>query len=423
MPDFFRPSARDTRDGVPAAARRLVFVNRLFYPDSSATSQLLSDLAFAVANKSFDVRVITSRRKRESGEAELPATENLQGVWVHRIATPNLARLGLIGRAIEYAAFYLGAVKALRRHVRKGDIIVAKTDPPLIAVLASVVSRMRGAKLINWLQDLYPEVARRLNVPLVRGSMGAVLEKLRNAALKNAAVNVAIGERMAEFVAAQGVAREKICIIPNWVDDEAITPVPAAQNPLRVRFGLQDAFIIGYSGNLGRAHEFETVLGAADLLRREKGLIFLFIGGGFYVDALRERVRARGLDDLFQFLPTQPRSGLSNSLSLPDVHWLSLRPELEGLIVPSKFYGIAAAGRLVISITAKDGEIARIVNASDCGLVIEPGQSSGLASSIMRLRSDRRFCDEMGRNARALIDARFSRRRALETWSQLLNDL
>ncbi|MBI1867948.1 MAG: glycosyltransferase family 4 protein [Methylocystis sp.] len=423
MSDFPHPSASDNHVGVPPADRRLIFINRFFHPGPSATSQILSDLVFALADQNFDIHVIAGRRRRAGATAAPAATENLCGVFIHRIAMPDLARLGLLGRAIEYAAFSVGAVAALRRHVREGDIVVAKTDPPLIAVLAGVVARRQGAKLVNWLQDIYPEVATRLDVPLVKGPVSAVLQKLRDAALQNAAVNVAIGERIAEFVAARGVAAQKIRVIPNWANDEAIAPVPPAQNPLRSRFGLEGAFIIGYSGNLGRAHEFETLLGAADLLRREKGLVFLFIGGGVYVEALRKRVCARGLDDAFMFLPAQPRGGLSNSLSLPDVHWLSLRPDLEGLIVPSKFYGIAAAGRPVIAITAKDGEIARIVETSNCGIVVEPGRSSELAAGIIRLRADRRLCDAMGANARALIEARFSRRRALEAWRQLFNNL
>jgi colanic acid biosynthesis glycosyl transferase WcaI len=407
----------------PPGVQRLVFVNRFFYPDSSATSQILSGLAFAMAERGFDIHVITSRRLRAGHASAPPASETVRGVSVHRTAIPDLGQLGLAGRAIEYAAYYPGAAVALLYHVRRGDIVVAKTDPPMIAIIADLVARMRGAKLVNWLQDLYPEVAIRLGVPLVRGQIGVVLLKIRDAILKNAAANVAIGELMAEIIATRGVARDKIHVIPNWTDDEAIAPIPAAQNPLRVSLGLENAFIVGYSGNLGRVHEFETVLGAAVLLRREKHLVFVVIGRGVQVDALRERVHAQGLDDCFRFLPVQSRARLKYSLSLPDVHWLSLRPDFEGLIVPSKFYGIAAAGRPVISITARDGEIGRLVKNAYCGIVIEPGLSSELASSIMLLRNDRTTREAMGKNARALIDARFSARRAMATWSELLENL
>jgi len=407
----------------PPGVQRLVFVNRFFYPDPSATSQILSGLAFAMAERGFDIHVIASRRLRAGHASAPPANETVRGVSVHRTAIPDLAQLGLAGRAIEYAAYYPGAAVALLYHVRRGDIVVAKTDPPMIAIIADLVARIRGAKLVNWLQDLYPEVAIRLGVPLVRGQIGVVLLKIRDAILKNAAANVAIGELMAEIIAARGVARDKIHVIPNWTDDEAIAPIPAAQNPLRVCLGLENAFVVGYSGNLGRVHEFETVLGAAVLLRREKHLVFVVIGRGVHVDALRERVHAQGLDNCFKFLPLQSRASLKYSLSLPDVHWLSLRPEFEGLIVPSKFYGIAAAGRPVISITARDGEIGRLVTNAYCGVVIEPGLSTELASSIMLLRNDRTTREAMGKNARALIDARFSARRAVATWSELFENL
>lgn len=404
-------------------SRRLVFINRFFHPDPSATSQILSDLAFSLAESEFEVHVIASRHRRAGTMAMLPSNEVVRNVSIHRIATPDFHRLGLLGRALEYLAFYPGAVASLLRYARSGDVIVAKTDPPLISVVCMVVARLRGARLVNWIQDLYPEVALRLGVPLLSGPVAALLIKARNAALKRAAINVAIGERMAEHIEGQGVPSEKICVIANWTDDDAIRPVARDSNMLRARLGLTRAFIVGYSGNLGRAHEFETLLGAAEMLKDEKDLAFLFIGAGHQVDALRERVRALGLDGLFHFLPPQPRADLSLSLSLPDVHWLSLRPDLEGLIVPSKFYGIAAAGRAVISITADRGEIAELVRESKCGVVVEPGQSAALAAWIKSLRADRRLCDEMGANARALVDGRFSKRRSLEAWEKLLKSL
>src|SRR5207237_10304844 len=115
------------------------------------------------------------------------------------------------------------------------------------------------------------------------------------------------------------------------------------------------------------------VLAASDRLREHDRIVFVCIGGGHRFDEFARCVRERGVDRMFHFVPYQDRSLLKFSLSAADVHWISLKPELEGLIVPSKFYGIAAAGRPAISISARDGEIARLVEEHGCGLVIAPG--------------------------------------------------
>jgi glycosyltransferase involved in cell wall biosynthesis len=228
---------------------------------------------------------------------------------------------------------------------------------------------------------------------------------------------------MAAYVESRGVPRAAIRIIPNWVDDKAIHPVESEANPLRQKWGLANKFVVGYSGNLGRVHEFETVVAAAERFRGRHDLCFLFIGSGFQHARLKEELRRRALDKLAIFMPFQDQSELANSLSAPDVHWVSLRPEFEGLIVPSKFYGIAAAGRGVIAIADADGEIARLVNRYKCGAVIRPGDGNALAELLQRMVDDCALCAEWGRNARATLDAHFSRAQALDTWRELIRSL
>jgi len=211
--------------------------------------------------------------------------------------------------------------------------------------------------------------------------------------------------------------------MPNWSDEAAIRPIARVAVALRDEWGLGDAFVVGYSGNLGRAHEFETLLGAARLLAHRDDIVFLMIGGGHESARLAARVADEGLADRFRFRPYQPRERLSESLGAADVHWLSLRPEMEGLIVPSKFYGIAAAGRPVIAITDLDGEIARIVRREDCGMAIAPGDAPGLAAAIEDLAGDPARVAGMGSAARAVIEREFGRVDAFERWDQLFSGL
>ena len=402
---------------------RVIFVNRYFAPDHSATSQILSDLAFHLASAGREVHVIAGDQLYDDPGARLKRQESLRGVGVTRVSSTRFGRGGLFGRAIDYLGLYISLSRAALRLARPGDVLVAKTDPPLISVMMAKVARRRGAHLINWLQDLYPEVAIHLGVPLMRGPIIRAIMYFRDRSLLAAAANVTLGDLMAERVKKRGVQASLIRVVHNWVDEQQIRPVSYSSNPLRKAWGLEGKFVVGYSGNLGRAHEYETLLDAAKRLRQRQDIIFLFIGGGGRTEKLKRAVAQHGLSDSFMFQPYQDRERLDVSLSLPDVHWISLRPELEGMIVPSKVYGAMAAGRPIVAITAHDGELARIVRKADCGAVIQPGQGAALATALSHLASNPDQCQAMGARARQTLEARFSRSRAFRQWEQLLESI
>lgn len=370
-----------------------------------------------------DIRVVTSHQRYDDASARLPHAETIRGVSICRISTTQFGRSHLIGRGFDYLSFYAAACRSALAGARPGDILVVKTDPPLLSIAAKQAAKRRGLHLVNWLQDLYPEVAVALGVPLAGSALGRGLLRVRDASLRAAAANVVVGERMAAIVRERGIAPERIHVIPNWCDDDEVRPIAPLDNPLRHQWGIGDRFVVGYSGNLGQGHEFETVLAAAERLREDSQLCFLFIGGGKKFTELSEAVRQRRLDHLFCFRPYQERRVLKLSLGAADVHLISLRPELEGLIVPSKLYGIAAAGRPIIAITAPDGEIAGLVRQHDCGVVIEPSRGEYLADTLRYLRASPNRIAQMGRSARAMLEAHFTRRHAFNRWRVLLEGM
>jgi colanic acid biosynthesis glycosyl transferase WcaI len=401
--------------------KRLFFLNRYFFPDHSATSQILSQLAFHLADSGHDVHVVTSRQLYDNPTARLPIEETSRGVKIHRLAGTRLGRSALLGRSTDYVSFYISARRYLIAAADRHDLLVTMTDPPLLSIFGMYLARRRRLRIINWLQDIYPEIATELGVPFVRGPVSKILRYARDASLRAADANVVVGNLMAEKLKQLGVPSERIEIIPNWCNDESVVPIGAASNRLRTQWQLQDKFVVGYSGNLGRAHEFDTILAAAEHFRHDPNTIFLFIGGGHRSDELIQRVHAQELTHKFVFLPYQPDEDLKYSLSVPDVHWISLRPELEGLIVPSKIYGIAAAGRPIIAITAKNGEIANLVRAYDCGVIVEPGNPDELARAISNLSSNAVNREIMGRRARAMLKANFTRQHACKNWTQVID--
>jgi glycosyltransferase involved in cell wall biosynthesis len=403
--------------------RRLIFINRFFSPDHSATSQILSDLAFDLAGAGREVHLVTSRQIYDDPKAALPERETINGVDIHRVASTGFGRTALLGRSIDYVSFYRSVRRCLNDLVRPGDIVIAKTDPPLMSVVARPVARRNGARLVNWLQDIYPETAVELGVPFMRGPVAASLAALRNATLREAAATIVVGDLMGRKVEALGAQAERIHVIPNWCNDEDIRLIAPTDNPLRQEWNLADKFVLGYSGNLGRAHEFATVLAAAERLRDEPRVAFLMIGGGKRFAELASAVQARGLSGSFRFLPYQARTLLSYSLGAADAHWLSLDPRLEGLMVPSKFYGIAAAAKPIIVIGDLNGELGRLVQNHACGFAIAPGDSEALTATLRQLLNAPQTVLDMGARARQMLDAHFTRRQGFARWRQLFDQL
>jgi colanic acid biosynthesis glycosyl transferase WcaI len=397
---------------------RITLINRYFWPDESATSQLVTDLAVDLAAAGWEVEVVTSRQRIDDPAAALPATGVCRGVRVHRVATSRFGRSSLVGRAIDYLTFYLAAAVVLVRRVRPGDLVVAKTDPPLIGLLAVTVGALKGATAINWWQDVYPEVAEQLGVgAAVR--LRRPLRALRNWIARRAARNVVIGRCMRDYLVRQGVPAGTITVIPNWVDDAAIRPVAAADNRLRQEWGLAGRFVVGYSGNLGRGHEFDALLGAAQRLADRPDVVFLFIGGGARRAALEARCAELGLTNIV-LKPFQLREQLPLSLGVPDLHVVSLRAGLEGLIVPSKFYGALAAGRPVLFIGPESSEVARAIGEWHCGFAVADATPESLAALVAGCSGDLARVTAMGEGARRAIDTRYSRAAALRAWRELL---
>ena len=400
---------------------RITFINRYYYPDVSATAQILFDLSQRLVANGYEVRVLCSRQLYQQSKISLLAEEEINGVSVYRVRTTRFGRNNLVGRAVDYISFYFSAGFRLLQITRPNDVLVAKTDPPLVSVIVAIVAVLRRAKLVNWLQDLFPEVAMNIGAGIPNW-LARPLIYLRDFSLKKANANVVIGNLMKSRLISQGISPNTIHVIENWADGSFIQSKPHDQSKLRAKLGLQNKFVVSYSGNLGRAHEYQTLLQAAILLRNDPQVVFLVIGGGAKNIELEEEVKKSDLDN-FVFLPYQPRNELSDSLAAGDVQIISLLPELEGLIVPSKFYGILAAGRPSIMIGDVYGEVANIVRNEHCGEVVAIGDSGYLVDVIKKFKNDFNYLASLGNQAKALYEREYTAENSLEDWKIVIKNV
>jgi colanic acid biosynthesis glycosyl transferase WcaI len=382
----------------------IAFFNRSFYPDTAATGQLLTDLCEDLVRlHGCRVSVVAgppllpSNDSAGSGRA-LVGRETYHGVDIFRARGTRFDKTRITGRISNYLTYFLTACWAGVR-LDRPDIVVALTDPPIIGLAAWLAGRRFGAPLVMSYRDLFPEVTALLP-DFHSDTINAVLQGVNRFLVKRAARVIALGETMRQrLIENKGSPPEKTVIIPDWADTSAIAPGPK-RNAFSEAHGLADKFVVMHSGNIGLSQSLETVIEAAALVRHTPGIQVVFVGEGVKKAELQERARALGLSNV-SFLPFTPKERLGESFASADVFIVSLQRGLAGYIVPSKLYGILAAGRPYVAAVEDSCEVASLTRRHQCGLVVEPSNPSDLAEKILAFYNDRDMTARCGRNARA----------------------
>lgn len=359
----------------------ILFINRVYPPADGATGALLAELAAALVQRGWRVTVLTG-----PVEGAPPRERTASGVRVVRVRSLGFTRASTGRRALAYLSLYPALLARALRLAPAADVIVTKTDPPMLLTLGLVLKRLTRARLVHWAQDLYPEVAEELGVIRRGGALAGGLRALSTAALKSHDHVVAVGRCMRERVTARGCAAGRVSVIPNWPVN-TVSPVAHEANPFRTKHDLEGRFVVMYSGNMGLAHPFETVLDAAERLAEHPDVVFLFVGAGPRKAWVREEAARRALPNV-RFLPFQPKATLDQSLSAADVHLVTMQRALRGLVVPSKVYGVLAAGRPCLFLGPERSEAARRLREHRCGTVLPDPTAAELADSILRWRAD-----------------------------------
>jgi glycosyltransferase involved in cell wall biosynthesis len=397
---------------------RLLLLNQFFHPDLSATAQLAGELAEDLVAAGIEVTAVASRGSYLGG-GRLPPDDQYRGVRIRRLWATSLGKRTLARRAVDYASFYASAAAALLSMPRH-DVILALTTPPLIAAAALPARWLRGSRLVCWVQDLYPDVAVAFGVLGARSLAARAMAAASRLVMRRADRVVVLGEAMRRRALAHGAAPDRTVVVPNWADPEVVRPVPHETNPLRAELARGARVLVMYSGNMGRAHDVGTLLGAAERLRHRSEVAFLFQGDGAF-RPLVESAASR-LPNL-RLASYQPRERLAESLSAADLHLVSLAPELAGLIEPSKLYGVMAAGRPAVFVGPDESEVARTIRREGCGEVIRPGDVDGLVRSIEALAADPVRRAAMGARGREALVDRYSRTVATRQFARLLQDM
>ena len=364
----------------------VLVINQFFWPDTAATGQLLTDVTRGMDPKVHAVTVLCGTP--DYGAVDMDSPPRVKIMHSGGVAFSR----GKIGRVVSYASFFAGAA------VRgvwgpKPALVLTLTTPPLISLLGTLLKSLRGSRHFIWEMDLYPDIAVDLNVMKPRSVVTRLIGTVADFSRKRADGIIALGDDMKARLVARGIPEHKVFVAENWADGCEIVPAPFEEGPL----------VVHYSGTFGLAHEEQTIAEAMRQLRDDSRFRFVFAGGGARRERLEEFCRAEGISTA-EFRPYARRSELSRSLAEGHVGLVTQIPETLGAVVPSKTYGIMAAGRPVLYIGPQDATPARILEEHECGWRVEPGNAASLVRLLERLQQDRGLVREAGARARLAFE-------------------
>lgn len=375
---------------------RVLLINQFFWPDSAATGQLLADVAQDLVKDGHTVDVICGGSYAQtSSNVDL---DDVPSIVIHRIKGMRFSR-GKLGRISSYATFYFGAFwRALR--LRRPDVILTLTTPPLLSVAGALLKKLRGSRFCIWEMDVYPDVAVDLGYIRKGGTIDRCVGMLADWSRRRADKVIVLGECMQDRLAARGLAGEKMAVVHNWADGSQIRtiPRPKGQSPLQ----------IVYSGNLGLAHDVGTIISGIRMLKDDNRFSFTFIGGGARRAEIAQFVDSEEIKSV-EMRPYVARADLSESLGVGDIGLVTQRDDCCGSVVPSKVYGLLAAGKPILFIGPKAATPARLIEQYECGWHIPVGANESLVMLLQHLAQHPDEVTSAGHEARKALDNHFDR--------------
>jgi colanic acid biosynthesis glycosyl transferase WcaI len=371
----------------------ILLFNEYYPPDASATAKMAVRVAETLAQR-HNVTVVAGRPSYDPDEFYPFAflrRDTRNGVVVERVGSTAYPRHRMRRRVSNYLTYLALAIP--RAIALRPDVVLAMTDPPVAGIAGAFVARRLGVPFVYNIRDMYPDMA--LGGDIVRpGTWVDRWEKMHRRALKQAARVIVLGDDMRERILAKGVAPERVVVVRDGTSFPAFAPERNDPVVQELRCGFE--FVVLHAGNLGFYGAWGTLLKAAAILSNENtGLVF--IGGG----ANRAALEASAANSPnVRFLPFRPVEQIPHVMMAGDLHVVTVRRGLEGVVVPSKLYSILAAGRPVLAVAASTSDAARIVVESGCGLAADPDDPAAVAAAIRELRGNPSRLAEMGRRAR-----------------------
>lgn len=395
--------------------KNLLIYAHYYYPDVASTGQILTELAEGLKD-SFHITVIctvpsyTGKISRYYKQHKY-YHENINGVNVLRIRVPEFRKSFAPSRIYNIASYFLSAIAATFR-VENQDYVFTISQPPVLGGMLGVIGKkIKHAKFIYNIQDFNPEQIMAVSFTKNKFVLNFMMF-LDKYSCKKADKVIVVGRDMLETLKHRFRGKEKeqmpvTCYINNWINEKEIVPLPKEEPHVlafKKRLGIEGKFVIMYSGNIGLYYDLQNILRVIGKFRDYQDVAFLFVGEGSVLEQLELYKAKKGLNHVY-FAPYQDKKDLVYSLNAGDVHFVVNAKGIKGVSVPSKLYGVMAAGKPVFGILEEGSEARLIIEESDCGISVSPGEYKEI-ENLMRRFIEMRDSDElerMGKNGREYL--------------------
>jgi len=364
--------------------KRLLVVSQVYVPDPTSVGQHVADAAEEMARRGWEVRVLAANRGYEDASKRYADREVRGGVDIRRLSFSSLGKKTILHRLGGQLSFCLQAmVRGLLGP--RPDMVLVSTSPPMAPVVGVVLSKLRGVPFVWWAMDINPDQALIAGQARAGSVMVRLMEGLIRSVLRRAVAVVALDRYMAARLEAKvPEVRERMHTLPPWPHETFLGEAPRLENPFRKEQGFGDKFVVMYSGNHSLVHPLETLIAAAERLRGEEGILFVFVGGGAGKARIEELVRSGKYPNVVS-LPYQPMENLKHSLSAADVHAVTMGEDMVGIVHPCKFYGAMAIGKPVICFALRESHLGELIAETRCGWRFDHGDVDGVVAKLREL--------------------------------------
>jgi glycosyltransferase involved in cell wall biosynthesis len=401
---------------------KIWIVSELYYPEETSTGYLLTGIAEGLA-KHFQVCVLCSQPTYSKRGLRSPHTERYNGVSIRRCFGTTFNKDILPSRLMNMATISMSVfINALFR-IGKLESVLVVTNPPFLPFLVYLACRLKGAKCLLLIHDVYPEVMIAAGMIRRTSFVAGVLAWLNKCLYRGADRIIVLGRDMAEVTERKlGAPDSKIVIIPNWADVTMVSPCPRGENVMLKELKLQRKFVMQYAGNMGRTHGLEILAQAAQKLAEQKDVHFVFIGSGHKIKWLETKAAEAKLTNV-TFVGSRPRNNQNNFLNACDIAIVSFVSGMAGISVPSRMYNIMAAGKPILAVADTNSELAMVIAEEEIGWVVVPGDIDGLVRVIDEARVNPELLREMGKRARKAAEEKYNLNRVIDMYRGLFASL
>lgn len=388
---------------------RILYLPAYFYPEKAASSYLGENRNQAFADAGFEIitfaptpcRGVSTEIRKEYCSKKHRVEKMYDGkMIVHRFPLYAEGKNPIM-RALRY---FLCWIKQFNRGLlaKKIDCIYLASTPPIQGMLGSILRKFKNVPFIYNLQDIFPDSLAGTGLAKKGGLIWKIGRVIENFTYRNADKIIVISEDFKKNIMAKGVPEEKIVVIYNWVDQNAVVDIPRSENILFDRYGLnRSKFYITYNGNIGLTQNMDMLLEVAKALEANEDIQFVLVGNGAYLEEVKRIIAERNVQNV-TLLPFQPYEEISHVFSLGDVSLVISKPGVGANSVPSKTWSIMSASRPVLA-NFDENELKSIIEKNNCGIFTKAGDKVAFADAILKLYGDRELCKEMGRNGRKFV--------------------